>query len=84
MAVTPEEILYVLRVRAKTRTFKVGDEVYVRNRKQSSAGDKYTQKLAPQKLLARISKQIGQDTYLLTDRNGAEMGKWHANDLMMR
>lgn len=71
-------------LRAKTRTFKVGDEVYVRNKKQSSSGERYTQKLAPQKLPARIAEQIGQNTYMITDRNGASMGKWHANDLMFR
>lgn len=71
-------------LRSKTRKFNVGDEIYVSNKKQSSAADKYSRKLAPTKLMARIAKKIGQDTYLLTDRSGNDMGKWHANDIMLR
>lgn len=71
-------------LRATSRQFKEGDEVYVGNKKQSSAGEKYTRKLAPSRILARIKSKMGTDTYLLTDRQGNELGKWHAKDITTR
>lgn len=68
---------------AKKRSFKEGAIVYVPNLKLSNKAAKYNQKLAPAKIQARIKKRVGEDTYLVTDLNGKELGKIHANDIYM-
>lgn len=68
-------------LRASTRKFKPGDIVFVRIQRQSSAGDKYTQKLAPIKKPAIVKTPMGSDTYILTDWSQKEIGKYHANDI---
>lgn len=71
-------------LRGASRTFAPGDEVFVQNKKLSSAADKYTQKLAEKKIPARIKGVLGKDTYLVTDRNGKEIGNWHSSMIYTR
>lgn len=71
-------------LRATKRTFAVGDEVMIENKKLSNAGNKYAQKLAARKILARVKEAVGNDTYRLTDRNGNDLGKWHASMIYTR
>lgn len=71
-------------LRAVNRKFSVGDEVLISNMKLSSAGDRYTQKLAPKKVRARIKEKVGSDTYLLTDLQGKEIGRYNAKMIMTR
>lgn len=68
-------------MRARERKFKPGDIVLVRIHKQSSASDKYTQKLAPIKKRAIVKEAVGSDTYLLMDWQQNDIGKHHANDI---
>lgn len=68
-------------LRATVRKFKPGDLVYVQIHRQSNAGEKYTQKLAPLKKQAIIKEAIGSDTYILTDWKQQEIGKYHAVDI---
>lgn len=71
-------------LRAKPRNFQVGDEVFIDNKQLSSAADYYTRKLATKKIPVRISKALGSDTYLIVDRNGKEIGRWHASLIYSR
>lgn len=68
-------------LRARVRKFNKGDVVFVKIHRQSSAGDKYTQKLAPLKRPAIIKEALGSDTYVLTDWGQKEIGKYHASDI---
>lgn len=69
-------------LRAVVRKFKVGDSVLVTNRQQSSAADKFAQKLAPIKRRAIVTKVLGNDTYSLKDFQNKEIGTHHANDII--
>lgn len=68
-------------LRATERKFNPGDCVFVDNHKQSDAGEKYSQKLAPLKRKAIVKEKVGTDTYLLLDWAGKDIGKYHANDM---
>lgn len=72
-------------LRARTRVFRPGDVVYVKIHKQSDAGAKYTQKLAPMKRQAIIKEALGNseapNTYVLTDLQQKVIGKFHASDI---
>lgn len=54
--------------------------------KQSSAGEKYTAKLATLKKPAVVKNLVegAADTYVRIDNNGHEIGKFHANQLYTR
>lgn len=70
--------------RVKPRSFHENQQVFVANWKLSSAGDNYTAKLANRKVEAFVSKKLGNDTYLLMDRNQRPIGKYHASKIMTR
>lgn len=71
-------------LRATHRKFKLGDEVYLKNRKLSNAGEKYMQKLGA-KIKARITKAIGTDTYQLAHAHtGEDLGVYNARDIYTR
>lgn len=71
-------------LRAVVRQFKIGDEAFINNTKLSSAGEKYTQKLGPKRLKIRIKEKLGSDTYLVTNAQGRDIGKYHASMIMIR
>lgn len=72
-------------MRANTRTFKAGDEILVKNRKLSNAGEKYTKKLAEQKFKARIVEKVGTDSYRIANAStGEDWGIYNACDLYTR
>lgn len=73
-------------LRASERKFNAGDIVYIKNQKQSSAGDMYTQKLAPLRIQAFIKERVenASDIYELIDGNGKLLGRFHANQLFTR
>lgn len=70
-------------LRTTVRTFKAGDAVYIKNHKQSAAGEKYAQKLAPLRKAAVIKcKQAGAtDIYEVIDNQGHPLGCCHSNDI---
>lgn len=70
--------------RSKPRNFQLNQEVWIANRKQSKAGDRYTAKLARPKIRAYIHEKLGSNTYILRDSNGKLLGKYHANDIASR
>lgn len=71
-------------LRSKSRSFVKGQEVWIPNSKQSSAANKYSQKLARPKVRAYIAHRIGSNTYQLIDGTGKPLGKYHANDISTR
>lgn len=71
-------------LRATKRVFQLGQEVWIPNHKQSKASEKFTSKLAQSKVRAYIEKKLGEDTYMLIDKTGKSLGKYHANDISTR
>lgn len=73
-------------LRAKQRSFKPGDLVWVANQKQSSASDRYTQKLGPKRRMAYVKQQITgtKDMYELVDGQNKSIGRYHATDIQTR
>lgn len=73
-------------LRSSERKFSPGDIVYVKNQKQSSSGEMYTQKLAPLRNQAFIKELVpgSSDIYIIVDGNGKELGRFHANQLFTR
>lgn len=73
-------------LRAAVRKFNSGDTVYVKNHKQSCAGDKYSQKLAPirKQLFVKSLVPGSTDIYDLIDSQGRSVGKYHASEMQMR
>lgn len=65
-------------LRARTRKFQLGDQVYVAHKQLSSASDRFASKLAPVRRVAFIEKVLGQDTYELRGIDGQSLGKYHA------
>lgn len=70
-------------LRARERSFKAGDVVYVRNNVQSSAADSISKKLAPIKKLGYIKEKVGNSShiYRLTDGQNKDMGVYHASQI---
>lgn len=73
-------------LRAVERKFNIGDTVYIKNQKQSSAGEMYSQKLAPLRREVHIKSLVegASDIYVLADRSGKELGRFHANQIFSR
>lgn len=67
--------------KAKKRNFKENQVVYIPRVKLSNKGEKYAQKLAPNKVQCIIKKKIGSDTYEIIGMNGKDLGKVHADDI---
>lgn len=55
--------------------------MYVKNHKQSAAGEAYAQKLASLKRVAFVKKLVDNatDTYVLVDAQQKELGVYHAS-----
>ncbi|KAH8319351.1 hypothetical protein KR067_005022 [Drosophila pandora] len=68
-------------LRARPRTFEVGQEVIKRNFVLSNQAMHVNAKLAPVGIKARIKEKRGQSLYLLEDYNGKELGVFHAKDI---
>lgn len=71
-------------LRARKRNFQVGQEVWIPNKKQSKAGERYSAKLARPKIRAYVQSKDGEDTYTLIDGNGKTLGVYHSNDISTR
>ncbi|XP_055604681.1 uncharacterized protein LOC129752916 [Uranotaenia lowii] len=65
---------YNLRHRRSAKPFEVGQLVYKRNTKQSSAAEGYNAKYGPVYLPARIKKRIGTSSYELEGTDGKSLG----------
>lgn len=74
-------------LRATVRKFKMGDVVYIKNPKQSCAGENYAQKLAALKKPMLIKEIVpnASDIYKLMEATGKEVpGTYHASQIYTR
>lgn len=69
---------YNLRTRMFAKSFAVGQLVYRKNMKQSSAVENYNAKLGRQYLPCRVKAKIGSSSYELEDLRGKNLGIWPA------
>lgn len=69
---------YNLRSRKFAKSFSVGQLVYRKNMKQSSAIDHYNSKYGPQYLPCRIKATKGSSSYEVEDLDGKNLGIWPA------
>lgn len=69
---------YNLRSRRFAKSFSVGQLVFRRNMKQSSAADNYNSKYGPQYLPCKVKAKIGTSSYDLEDLTGKSLGVWPA------
>lgn len=68
-------------LRARSRTFAVGDIVWRRSFEQSSAVDHRTKKLGPKFIPCIVRQQQGTNNYLLEDIKSTKTGVYHAKDI---
>ncbi|KAH8341779.1 hypothetical protein KR074_009112, partial [Drosophila pseudoananassae] len=68
-------------LRAREVSYKVGQEVYRRNFKQSCFQAGYNSKLAPLFVKARVRRKIGSSIYELEDLSGKLVGRYHGKDI---
>lgn len=73
-------------LRATVRKFAAGDIVYIKNQKQSSAANNYTQKLAPirREVYVKCSVPGTNDMYELMDQQKKFVGVYHASEIHAR
>lgn len=69
---------YNLRNRTFAKSFTVGQLVYRKNMKQSSAAENYNAKLGRQYLPCKVKAKIGSSSYELEDLSGKNLGIWPA------
>lgn len=70
-------------LRSKKNSYVEGQEIFRRNFAQSNQEKKFSAKLAPLFLKAKIKNKIGNNYYLLEDFSGKEIGTYHAKDLRL-
>ena len=70
--------VYNLRTNKPAQPFKVGDNVYKRNTKLSSANEFYNAKLGAQYVPCTVLAKHGTSSYELADGNGRNIGVWPA------
>lgn len=68
-------------LRARERSFCVGQEVYRRTFALSNAAANFNSKLGPKFSKCRIAAKIGSSIYRIEDMNGKPLGNFHAKDL---
>lgn len=68
-------------LRARKRTFSKGDLVFVRNFVQSDASKRFSAKLAPKFVKARIKCPVGEVAYRCENLNGTDIGVFHLKDI---
>lgn len=73
-------------LRASQRKFKEGDCVWIKNMRQSVAGNDYTQKLAPIRKMVYIKRAVPNtsDMYEVIDSKNKLIGVYHATDIQTR
>lgn len=74
---------YDLLHRAYAKALDVGQLVYRRNMKPSSAIENYNAKYGPQYLSARVIRKDGSSSYEIADLDGKSLGIWPAVHLKL-
>lgn len=72
---------YNLRHRQHAKAFELGQRIYYRNMKQSSAIQNYNAKYGSMYLPAKIKSKLGSSSYEIEDLEGKSLGIWHASHL---
>ncbi|XP_062709142.1 uncharacterized protein LOC134288395 [Aedes albopictus] len=72
---------YNLRSRRFSKSFSVGQLVYRKNMKPSSAAENYNSKYGPQYLPCKVKAKVGSSSYDLEDLAGKALGIWPAINL---
>lgn len=70
--------------RAGTRLIDLSKDTYLKNMKQSNAGERYSKKLGNKYVPVNIVKQIGTNTFMVADKEGKVLGRYHSSLLMQR
>uniref|UniRef100_A0A8D8DGZ8 (northern house mosquito) hypothetical protein n=1 Tax=Culex pipiens TaxID=7175 RepID=A0A8D8DGZ8_CULPI len=78
--VSRSQCIRMLREMLRT-SFDVGQRVYKKSFRQSSAGDQYNAKLGPQYTPCIIVRKKGTSSYEVSDLNGKSLGVFSAADL---
>lgn len=68
-------------LRARPKSFKIGDTVWKKNQVLSNAVNEFTAKLADKYVEAKVVAKAGTNTYKLVDNKGKDLGNIHAKDL---
>lgn len=68
-------------LRARPKSFEVGEEVIKRNFQLSNLASNFNAKLGPIGIKARIKQKVGSAIYRLEDLKGKELGNFHAKDI---
>ena len=68
-------------MRKRSYSFEVGDLVWKRNLVLSNAAMGFAAKLAPKRILCRVSVKRSSLVYELVDLDGRDQGAWHIKDL---
>lgn len=68
-------------LRARPVSYNVGQEVFRRNFAQSSAEQKFSSKLCPAFIKARVKEKLGNCYYVLEDVEGKHTGTYHGKDI---
>lgn len=68
-------------LRSKNRSFDIGQVVYVRNFAQSDASKRFSAKLSPKFLKAKIVEKIGKVAYRCVDDKEHNIGVYHTKDI---
>lgn len=70
--------------KASGRKFDVNGDIYLKNTKLSNAGDRYCKKLGLKYVPVKIVQCLGQNTYMIADRDGKLLGKFHESMLIQK
>lgn len=70
--------------KAGTRLIDMSKDTYLKNMKLSNAGERYSKKLGAKYIPVKINEKVGDNTYIIADREGKILGKYHASLLMQR
>lgn len=70
--------------RAGKRQIDLSKDTYLKNMKQSNAGERYSKKLGNKFIPVDIVKQLGSNTFVLANKEGKILGNYHSSLLMQR
>lgn len=79
-----ERIVKTHNVGAGTREIDLAKDTYLKNMKQSNAGERYSKKLDIKYIPVNIVEKIGSNTFIVADEKGKILGKYHASLLMQK
>lgn len=70
--------------KAGNKPFDLSKDTYLRNQKLSNASERYSKKLGLKYIPVDIIEQVGTNTFIVADKKGKILGKYHSSLLMQR